>query len=489
MERDAMFSRTPAHLAAVLGLAALVACATNPVTGEKEISLMSEEQEIALGQQYDVEVRKQMRPLDNPEVQQYVERIGMDLAKRSHRPNLPWHFTVVDVPAVNAFALPGGYIYITRGILAYLDDEAELAGVLGHEIGHVTARHAAQQYTQATGGQLGLIALGIFVPAARPFGQLAETALSLLFLKYGRDDELQSDRLGVEYAAAGGWDPRGVPEFLNTLSRISAETDRSGIPNWLSTHPQPEDRVVRVQESVAKVTATPAAGFRTDRAQYLNVVDGIVFGDNPEDGILRGNTFMHPLMRFALEFPENWNVNNSATQVVGKAPQAEQYVILQLEQEPQGRTLEEIAVRGMQRRGLQPLQGQSTQINGLDAHVGLYRGQLQGLGEVGVRGAYIVQDRTVYLVVGLAPVQGFEAADDAFVRTIRSFRPLSRAEAEDVRPNIVDLYTVRAGDTWQSIADRAARGVVDASTLAIMNNHAVTDPPRPGERIKIVVEG
>ena len=483
-----MFSRTPAQLAAILGLAALVACATNPVTGEKEISLMSEEQEIGLGQQYDVEVRKQMRPLDNPEVQQYVERIGMDLAKRSHRPNLPWHFTVVDVPAINAFALPGGYIYITRGILAYLDDEAELAGVLGHEIGHVTARHAAQQYTKATGGQLGLLALGIFVPAARPFGQLAETALSLLFLKYGRDDELQSDRLGAEYAAAGGWDPRGVPEFLNTLSRISAETDRSGIPNWLSTHPQPEDRVVKVQETVAKVT-TPGADLRTDRPQYLNVVDGIVFGDNPEDGIVRGNAFLHPAMRFALEFPEGWQVANSAAQVVAKAPNADQYVLLQLEQEPQGRTLEEIAVRGMQRRGLQPLQGQTMEINGLDAHVGLYRGQLQGLGDVGVRGAYIVQDRTVYLLVGLAPAQGFEAADAAFARTIRSFRPLSRAEAEDVRPNIVDLYTVRAGDTWQSIAERAARGAVDAGTLAIMNNADVREQPRPGERIKIVVEG
>jgi predicted Zn-dependent protease len=488
MERDAMFSRTPAQLAAVLGLAALVACATNPVTGEKEISLMSEAQEIQIGQQYDVEVRKQMRPLANPEVQRYVERIGLDLAKRSHRPNLPWHFTVVDVPAVNAFALPGGYIYLTRGLLAYLDDEAELAGVLGHEIGHVTARHAAQQYTKATGGQLGLIALGIFVPAARPFGQLAETALSLLFLKHGRDDELQSDRLGAEYAAAGGWDPRGVPEFLNTLSRISAETDRSGIPNWLSTHPQPEDRVVRVEETLAKVTP-PGADFRTDRTQYLAMVDGIVFGDNPEDGILRGNTFLHPLMRFALEFPDNWNVNNSATQVVGKAPQAEQYVILQIEQEPQGRTLEEIAVRGMQRRGLQPLQGQNARINGLDAHVGLYRGQVQGLGDVGVRAAYIVQDRTVYLVVGLAPVQAFEAADAAFAQTIRSFRPLSRAEAEDIRPNIVDLYTVRAGDTWQSIAERASRGVVDASTLAIMNNHDVNEQPRAGDRIKIVVEG
>src|SRR3982751_2579187 len=166
--------------------ASLAACATNPVTGKKQISLMSEQQEIALGQQSDPEVRRDMGVYEDARLQEYVQGIGTKLARASERPNLPWHFTVVDSPAVNAFALPGGYVYITRGILPFLDDESQLAGVLGHEIGHVTARHAAQQYTSQTGAGIGLALLSIFVPEARPFQGVAEQAAGLLFLKYRR---------------------------------------------------------------------------------------------------------------------------------------------------------------------------------------------------------------------------------------------------------------------------------------------------------------
>jgi predicted Zn-dependent protease len=470
-----------------VALAASTACATNPVTGEREISLMSEAQEVQLGQQYDAEVRQQMRPYDDPELQRYVQGIAMRLAKGSHRPNLPWHFTVVDVPAINAFALPGGYIYITRGILAYLDDEAQLAGVLGHEIGHVTARHAAQQYTKATGGQLGLVALGIFVPQARPFGQLAETGLALLFLKHGREDELQADRLGVEYAGKSGWDPQAVPDFLNTLARVGEETDRSGVPNWLATHPHPEDRVVRARAAIKELNVA-SAGAAVERERYLRQVDGIIFGDNPEDGIVRRDEFLHPAMRFAVRFPTEWTVSNSAQQVVARSPRGDLHMILQLEQQVQGRNIEQIAVTSMRRRGLEPLEGGRTEINGLDAFIGTYRGQLQNVGTVGVRGAHILHNNQVYLLVGLAQADAYSAAVETFTRSIRTFRPLSRAEAADIHPNRVDLYVVRQGDTWASIAARADN-LVKASTLAIMNDHSVDQPPRPGNRIKIVVAG
>ena len=168
-----MRARTPTSafarlLLPLIAASAVTACATNPATGKKEVSLMSEAQEVELGQQLDGEVRRQMGVYDDPALQKYVESVGLKLARNSERPNLPWHFTVVDAPAVNAFALPGGYIYITRGILPFLNDESQLAGVLGHEIGHVTARHSAQQYTKATSAGLGLALLSIFVPQAQP---------------------------------------------------------------------------------------------------------------------------------------------------------------------------------------------------------------------------------------------------------------------------------------------------------------------------------
>src|SRR5918999_371644 len=273
--------------AALLGLS--LACATNPVTGKREISLMSEGQEIAIGQENHPQILREMGQYNDPELQRYVSDIGIKLAKTSERPNLPWTFTVVDQPVVNAFAVPGGAIYITRGFFAYLNNEAQLVGVLGHEIGHVTARHSAQQYTRAAGGQLGLLALGIFVPGAQQFGQLGAQALGLLFLKYGRDDELQSDSLGARYAATNGWDPRAVPQFLATLGRLS-EGSEKGIPNWLSTHPDPGSRVQEIQPLVQELSAGKT-GFATDRDEYLSRIDGMLFGDNPEQGIVRGNAF------------------------------------------------------------------------------------------------------------------------------------------------------------------------------------------------------
>ena len=472
----------------ILALAVAAGCATNPVTGKRELSLMSEAQEIQIGQQQDVEVRREMGVYNDRALQEYVTTLGMKLAQVSERPNLPWHFTVVDVPAINAFALPGGYIYITRGILPFLDDEAQLAGVLGHEIGHVTARHAAQQYSRATGAQLGLILGSIFVPQTRPFAQLGESGLGLLFLKYGRDDEEQADMLGVKYASTAGWDPAGVPRMLTTLARIEEASDNKGVPNWLSTHPAPADRVQKVQSAVQQAEAG-AGRLTTDRDAYLRRIDGLVYGDNPDQGVVRGASFLHAGLRFAIDFPTGWEITNGQTQVVAKEPGADALMLLQLVQQPAGRSLQEVALRSMDSAGFRAASGGRTTINGLEAFVGTYQGSLQDLGRVTVRAAHIALDREVLFVAGIAPQPTYDRSEPAFVKSINSFRPLSRTEAESVRPNRIDLYTAREGDTWQSIAERAGRGVIKASTLAIMNGHSVNDQPRPGERLKIVVAG
>ena len=477
---------TEVVLAVVLALT--VACATNPVTGKRELSLMSEAQEIQLGQQQDAEVRREMGVYRDAALQEYVSGIGMKLARASERPELPWHFTVVDSPAVNAFALPGGYIYITRGIMPFLDNEAQLAGVLGHEIGHVTARHAAQQYSRSTGAQLGLLFGSILVPQTRPLAQLGESGLGLLFLKYGRDDEAQADGLGVKYAARTGWDPAGVPQMLTTLGRIEEASDNKGVPNWLSTHPAPEDRVQRVSAAVQQAEAG-AGRFTVERDAFLKRLDGIVYGDNPDQGVVRGARFLHAGLRFAVEFPNGWEINNGQTQVVAKEPGGHPLLVLQTVTRPLGRNTEEVALRSMAAAGFRATTGGSTTINGLDAFVGTYLGTMQSLGRVQVRAAHVVLNREVFLLAGIAPYDEYGRAEPAFTTTIHSFKPLSRSEAEGIAPNRVDLYTARAGDTWQSIAERQGGRVVKPATLAIMNGHAVNDQPRPGERIKIVVAG
>jgi predicted Zn-dependent protease len=473
---------------AVVLLAWAAACATNPVTGRRELSFMSEAQEISIAKEAEPQIKEEMGVYNDPELQRYVNDIGQRMAKISERPHLPWTFTIVDVPAVNAFAVPGGGIYITRGILPFLDNEAELAGVIGHEIGHVTARHSAQQYTRQVTGQIGLVALGIFVPATRPFGDLTGTALGVLFLKYGREHELQADQLGARYESTLGWDPAGVPAFLSTLGRLDeAAGDRRGVPNWLSTHPDPLSRVSEIQPTIQELKATKTT-FATNRDALWQRLDGIVYGDNPEQGVARGRAFLHPVLRFRIDFPEGWEIANSPQQVVAKAPGADVYMLLQLVQKPQGRTAREIALNSMRQAGFRTLEGEASRIDGLDAFVGVYEGQMEGLGPTAMRAAHIVYDTRVYVIAGLVAPQAFQQADRAFVSAIQSFRRLSEGEAANIRPDRVDLYVVRSGDTWQSIAERAG-GAVKPASLAIMNNAAPGSQPTPGARIKIVVRG
>jgi predicted Zn-dependent protease len=472
----------------LLLLALAAACATNPVTGEREFTLMSESQEIAMGRESDVQVRAEMGVYNDPALAKYVNDIGLSLAKLSERPNLPWTFAVVDQPAINAFALPGGFIYITRGILPFLKDEAELAGVLGHEIGHVTARHSVRQYTRTVGGVAALGALGVFVPAARPFSQLSEQALGLLFLRYGRNDELQADQLGARYEATGGWDPAGVPGMLSTLGLLDeANGDRQGVPNWLSTHPEPLARVAEIKSTVSNLKAG-RSDFRTGRDVLEQRVDGLIFGDNPEQGVTRGSTFLHPPLRFRIDFPQKWQIANSPQQVVAKAPDADVFMLLQGVAKPQGSTVRDVALSHMQAAGFRPVSGDGTTINGLEAFVGVYQGQIEGLGEVTSRAAHIAHGDAYYLIAGLVPPAAFEQTDGTFTTSIRSFRPLTAAEAQAIRPSRVDFYTVRAGDTWESIAERSG-GAIRPSTLAVMNQSATDAAPRVGARIKIVVAG
>lgn len=474
-----------------LALAFTAACATNPVSGKRQVSMMSESEELAIGQQMDADVRREMGVYNDQALQRYVSDIGQEIARHSHRPNLPWTFTIVDSPAINAFALPGGYIYVTRGLMAYLDDESELAGVVGHEIGHVTARHAAQAYTRQAEANIGLTILSIFVPSTQPFTNLGSAGLSVLFLKNGREQELEADRLGVEYESAAGYDPTGVPRMLNTLSRIDKLSER-GVPNWLSTHPASDTRVERAAPLAAKFESADAKTINRD--QYLEHINGLVFGDKPEDGVVRGSEFVHPLLRIGVKFPDGWELTNSDQAVMAREPGTQHFMLLQ-EVDRQSfagqpsRSISDIAIGVMRRAGYQNVDGTAQQINGNDAYVGLYRGTAKEVGKVTMRAAHVSVGRQVYVIAGFAPEQEFDLVDRDIAPALQTFRQLSAREAADIRPNKIQFYVVKQGDSWQSIAVRQSKNFVNAATLAIMNDREVSAQPKPGDRIKIVVEG
>jgi predicted Zn-dependent protease len=475
-----------------LVVAVTTACATNPVTGKRQMTLLSEAEEMAIGQQQDVEIRRELGVYDDPELQRYVNEIGQSLASKSHRPNLPWSFTVLDSPAINAMALPGGYVYLTRGILAYLDDESELAGVLGHEIGHITARHAAQAYTRQMQAGIGLTILSIFVPSTAPFADLSATGLGVLFMRHGREAEIEADRLGVEYGSGAGFDPSGVPRFLATLARVSALSER-GLPNWLSTHPAPESRVERAEPVAGKFASADAKTVNRD--QYLERIHGIAFGDNVKDGIVRANEFLHPLLRIGVKFPDGWELTNTPEAVMAREPGTNHYMVLQeVEQtarlrQGSGGSIGDAAVAAMRQAGYSVVDGRIEDINGNQAHVGVYRGNARDVGKVMMRAAHIAVGRQLYVVAGFAPEAEFPAVDRDIAGSVATFRQLSAAEASKIRPNRIDFYVVRQGDSWQSIAARQGKSLVNAATLAIMNDREVHVQPTPGDRVKIVTEG
>jgi predicted Zn-dependent protease len=320
------------------------ATVTNPVTGKQERTVMDEASEIRAGQEADAEVRAEYGVYNNPALQAYVNEVGQRLAAQSHRSNLKWSFTVVDSPAINAFALPGGYVYITRGLMAYLNSEAELAGVLGHEIGHVTARHASQRATRQQTAGIGVLAasvLGAVLESKYGVGGLGEMAqqgagaiAQTNILSYGRDQELQSDQLGAEYLHRTGRDPNTMFTVLTVLKQnevFSADQARAAgkqvnrMPTYLSSHPSNEQRlqeITRIAQGYKGQYADPG------RARYLQAINGMTFGDSKEQGMVRGRNFYHEGLGFVLQAPLGWEIQNGAQQLLMVSPDGQAAVVM-----------------------------------------------------------------------------------------------------------------------------------------------------------------
>src|SRR5688572_110978 len=250
MSRRTVLAFPALLLAAGLVAGPVASCARNPVTGKNELALVSEGQEIQMGQQAAQEVAQSIGFVDDPELQSYVAGIGKRMAAKSERPDLPWEFHVVNDASVNAFALPGGFIYVTRGLLTHMNSEAELASVIGHEIGHVTARHSVNQISKQQVANIGMMLGMILRPELRNYGNLAEVGMGLLFLKYGRDAERQADELGLRYLTRGAYDPRPMVDVFTTLERVGETESKGRLPSWLSTHPAPEDRRARITQQI-----------------------------------------------------------------------------------------------------------------------------------------------------------------------------------------------------------------------------------------------
>ncbi len=464
-----------APLALLAAAAVLLTCARNPVTGKRQLALVSEEQEIALGKQAAEEIVQSVGAYPDPALQRYVESVGMKMAARSERPKLPWRFVVLDDPTVNAFALPGGPVFVTRGILGHLNSEAELAAVLGHEIGHITARHSVQQMSKAQLAQLGLGVGMVVSEDLRKLGQVAGAGLQLLFLRFGRDAERQSDELGLRYMVEQGYDPRQMASVFTTLERTSAESGAAGLPQWLSTHPDPGDRARTALRRAAKV---PDPGrLQVDRDAYLARVDGLVFGEDPRQGYFRGDTFVHPELRFQLRLPSGWKANNGAAALVAVSP--EQDAVFQLASAGK-LSPEEAARKFFSQEGVRAAAGAEGGARGFEAQTeqGVVRGVV----------SFVSQQGHTLALVGFAPAEKYAARDGTFRQVIQSFGPLADPAAAAVQPARLELVKVPRDMPLERFAAEFPSSV-PVEVVGIVNEAGNADVLRAGTTVKRIVGG
>ncbi|HLL48728.1 MAG TPA: M48 family metalloprotease [Longimicrobiaceae bacterium] len=471
-------------LLAALTTTAAGGCAVNPVTGERQLSLVSESQEVQIGQQAAQEAAQSIGLVEDPALQAYVQRIGAGLAARSERPNLPWSFRVVDDPTPNAFALPGGPIFVTRGLLGIVNSEAELASVLGHEIGHVTARHSVTQISRAQLAQIGLgVGSVLFPGAAQQLGGLASGGLQLLFLSYGRDAERQADDLGFRYARGEGYDVREMADVFRALERVGETEGRSPLPSWLATHPAPAERIRAVEARVD--TANLPAGLVGRRAEYLQRVDGLVYGDDPRKGYFRDGVFLHPELRFRIAFPQGWATQNLPQAVTAVSPRKDAIMQLIL---AEGAGSPEAAAQRFFSQGVQQGQTGRETVNGLPAVVGYFRAQTQQ-GVVDGVAAWVSYGGRVYQVIAYTGGGQLGAYDRVFRQTLGSFAQLSDPQALGVQPSRIRVVRV---DRRMTLAEFNQRfpSAIPLPELAVVNGVADANSVLPaGSQAKRVVAG
>ena len=308
----------------------LCGCVRNPATGKLQLNLLSESQEVELGKQAKQEAEQAYGVYqEKPQLNGYVEGIGKQLAAKTDRPNLPWSYEIVDDASVNAFALPGGPIFITRGILAHLNSEAQMAAVLGHETGYVAARHSANQLSKQQVAQLGLGIGSVLSPVVSSVAGVASVGLSVLFLKFSRDDETQADELGFRYMTKVGYDPTQMIPLFEMLDRVSKREGVGKTPEWLQTHPDPGNRLAETQKRLKTELKGSTQGMKVEREKYLQMIDGIVYGEDPRQGYFKGDTFYHPELKFQWKLPSGWKHQNTPQAVAAASPKED--AILQLQ--------------------------------------------------------------------------------------------------------------------------------------------------------------
>ena len=461
----------------------VVSCAINPVSGGRELMLLSESQEIELGRKTDGQVVSQYGIYEDQKLTDYINGLCHRFGKLSHRPNLNYQFKIMDTATVNAFAVPGGYIYFTRGILAHLNSEAELAGVMGHEMGHITARHSAQQYTRAQFAQVGLGLGMILSETVRSFGGLAQVGVEMLFLRFSRDNERQADDLGVEYASKGGYDASQMASFFDTLERMHSKSDRSGLPNWFSTHPNPIDRQATVKKRAKEwKQKLGAKNLKINRDLYLRRIDGLVYGEDPRQGYIEQGVFYHPLLRLQFPVPSKWKLENTRSFVRMVSDQKDAAIIFSLSS---AQSPKEAAQSFANQNQATVIESGRAEVNDLPAFRMIAQVR-SSKGAVQAMSYFIQKDNKVYVFHGFSAPSRFDLYSPAFKETMTQFRNLSDSKKLNVKPNRIRIRSTHVAGSMQQALRSLGVPADKLKELAVLNGKHLNENVPAKTLLKIV---
>ena len=465
-------------------------CAVNPVTGKKQLVLMSESQEIAMGAATDPEIVAQYGRYEDKILQDFITQKGNEMAAISHRPDLKYEFKIVDSEVLNAFAVPGGYVYFTRGIMAHFNNEAEFAGVLGHEIGHITARHSVSQQSKAILGQVGLIGSMILVPQVAEFAEPLSEGLGLLFLKFGRDAERQSDELGVEYSSKIGYDAKEMAGFFNTLERQSSGSESAELPDFLSTHPNPGDRNIAVSKlSDEWKKKLNLINPKVSRESYLKKIEGLIYGEDPKQGFLENDVFYHPVLKFQLNTPKGWNYQNKPQELEFAPKDGKAILIMTL---IAGKSLEEAASYVVEKNNLQVLESNQITVNGLNAlsilaDVKVEQQKQQQQAPTVRTLSYLIQYKdNIYHILGASSVTDFNSYSENFLQTMKNFKELKDASKLNKQPERIRIKPVKQSGTLKQALNSYNMPEKKQEEISLLNGMLLTDKVLAGSLIKIL---
>ncbi len=475
-------------LGAVIACALLAAgCAINPVSGEHEIILLSEEKEAELGVEAAKEVEQTVGLFDDPKLTSYVQNIGERLARHSPRRGVDYNFHVVDLPEPNAFALPGGHIYVTRGLLAISNSEDEVAGVIGHEIGHIAARHYAQRDTAQKSAQLlSILAIAAIVAggvtSSGPSDLPGATGLIGAFSAYSRAQEEEADVVAQDLAAAAGIDPQGLADFLRTLDKsVRLKFGASRYPGFFDTHPSTPERMAKAIGRAQTMRWERQARIAQNRAQFLAQLDGMVLGDNPAEGVFQDSRFLHADLDLTVRFPAGWTYQNTHSAVGAITPRRDGYILLELQ--GVGDDAEAAAREFMEKEGFKPREISAPEILGLQAYRAVATMRVpEGVREVEL--TWLPYGGRIYRFRGVSPPDRFRNHQGIFRSVVRSFRPLRPEERGLVQRTQLSVAKARAGETLEELNARTGN-VWSVQETAVSNSLSIDARLEEGQLVKI----